>query len=85
MKISPVVATLKALLKLAKMPETTRIWVLKIPLDVQKTTKVPGTVSRTKRSANFSPPQVKHFLGCKKITKSNKCGLLFTRSGALLF
>ena len=47
--------------------------------------KVPGTVSRTKRSANFSPPQVKHFLGCKKSTKSNTCGSLFTRSGALLF
>jgi hypothetical protein len=46
MKISPVVATLKALLKLAKMPETTRIWVLKIPLDVQKTTKVPYTETR---------------------------------------
>jgi len=30
-------------------------------------------------------PQVKHFLGCKKITKSNQCGSLFTRSGALLF
>ena len=47
--------------------------------------KVPGTVSRTKRSANFSPPQVKHFLGCKKSTKSNTCGSLFTCSGALLF
>jgi len=44
-----------------------------------------GTVSRTKRSANFSPPQVKHFLGCKKSTKSNTCGSLFTCSGALLF
>jgi hypothetical protein len=47
--------------------------------------KVLGTVSRTKRSANFSLPQVKHFLGCKKSTKSNTCGSLFTRSGALLF
>ena len=47
--------------------------------------KVPGTVSRTKRSANFSLPQVKHFLGCKKSTKSNTCGSLFTCSGALLF
>ena len=47
--------------------------------------KVPGTVSRTKRSANFSRPQVKHFLGCKKSTKSNTCGSLFTCSGALLF
>ena len=47
--------------------------------------KVPGTVSRTKRSANFSRPQVKHFLGCKKRTKSNTCGSLFTCSGALLF
>ena len=47
--------------------------------------KVPGTVSRTKRSANFSHPQVKHFLGCKKSTKSNTCGSLFTCSGALLF
>ena len=46
--------------------------------------KVPGTVSRTKRSANFGP-QVKHFLGCKKSTKSNTCGSLFTCSGALLF
>ena len=47
--------------------------------------KVPGTVSRTKKSANFSRPQVKHFLGCKKSTKSNTCGSLFTCSGALLF
>ena len=47
--------------------------------------KVPGTVSRTKRSANFSRPQVKHFLGCKKSTKSNTSGSLFTRSEALLF
>ena len=47
--------------------------------------KVPGTVSRTKRSANFSPPQLKHFLGCKKNTKSNTCGSLFTCSGALFF
>ena len=47
--------------------------------------KVPGTVSRTKRSANFSHPQVKHFLGCKKSTKSNTCGSLFTCSDALLF
>ena len=44
-----------------------------------------GTVFRTKRSANVSRPQVKHFLGYKKSTKSNTCGSLFTRSGALLF
>ena len=47
--------------------------------------KVPGTVSRTKRSANFSHPPVKHFLGCKKSTKSNTCGSLFTCSGAYFF
>jgi hypothetical protein len=42
--------------------------VLKIRFDVKKTTKkkVNGTVSRTKKSANFLHPQVKHFLGCKK-------------------
>jgi hypothetical protein len=62
------------------------IWVLKIPLDVQKTTKqrFRGPFPEPK-GANFSRPQVKHFLGCKKSTKSNTCGSLFTCSGALLF
>jgi hypothetical protein len=53
----------------------------------KKTTKkrFDGTVSRTKKSANFSHPQVKHFLGCKKSTKSNTCGSLFTCSGPYFF
>ena len=68
------------------MPETTRIWVLKIPLDVQKTTKqrFRGPFPEPKGAQTFRA-QVKHFLGCKKSTKSNTCGSLFTCSGALLF
>jgi hypothetical protein len=44
-----------------------------------------GPFPEPKGVQTFSRPQVKHFLGCKKSTKSNTCGSLFTCSGALLF
>ena len=53
-----------------------------------KTSSLPASATvyyeTPQKERNFSR-QVKHFLGCKKSTKSNTCGSLFTCSCALLF
>jgi hypothetical protein len=48
-------------------------------------TGVPRPTAHNAARPHLQRPQVKHFLGCKKSTKSNTCGSLFRRSGALLF
>jgi len=75
-----------AFLNILYCPNYSRIWVLKIPLDVQKTTKqrFRGPFPEPKGAQTFRR-QVKHFLGCKKSTKSNTGGFLFTCSGPYFF